>query len=126
MSESNWYSIHVCVKCNSRLSNHQRMYSDGVCPKCGNVTGRTICDTYKVVIKKINKSPWWKFWDQQITYKGQNEISQKYLLSCMVGNLNDKTQHNDICKCDCDPRALFDSGGKYVADYCPNCKQIIK
>jgi DNA-directed RNA polymerase subunit RPC12/RpoP len=42
-----WYAIYRCVDCNKLLSDHERMYSDGVCPYCGfrGENAATIVDT---------------------------------------------------------------------------------
>lgn len=39
---------YVCVRCEHILSRAEVMYSDGVCPYCGNKDDSTICDYIKV------------------------------------------------------------------------------
>jgi predicted RNA-binding Zn-ribbon protein involved in translation (DUF1610 family) len=79
MRESDWYGINVCVKCEGRLKYSQKMYSDGVCPKCGHVTIGTICETNKVIIKEIKHHEWWQFWKRKFTYKGKDDFSERWL-----------------------------------------------
>ena len=87
MRESDWYGFDVCVKCESRLNESQKMYSGGVCPKCGNVTHGTIVSTTKVVLKEIKHHPWWRFWNKELTYRGRNEFSERWankaLMDCV-------------------------------------------
>ena len=59
------FSIDVCVKCETQLSNSQKMYSNGTCCFCGNTNSSTVTDTKKIVYKKIRINPIWKFWTQQ-------------------------------------------------------------
>lgn len=62
------------------MSNHEKMYSHGVCPYCGNDNNSTICDTYNVILKEISYTPWWKFWDKYcLEHIGANEKSKKWL-----------------------------------------------
>lgn len=79
MRESNWYVIHVCKKCEKRLSNNQRIYSRGVCPKCGNSSNSTICNTVDVIVKKVKNHPWWRFWNKEVYFIGRDEFSESWI-----------------------------------------------
>jgi hypothetical protein len=58
-----WTAEFRCVGCSSALSEYDRLYSDGVCPKCGHQSDGTICDAQKVAVPKMRRSrPWWYFW----------------------------------------------------------------
>lgn len=39
-------AVRRCVTCHERLTDRQVWDSNGVCPHCGEVTGRYYCDTY--------------------------------------------------------------------------------
>lgn len=43
--------IHECVNCQIEMSNNTKMYSNGVCPNCGNVGSPTICRTRDKSVK---------------------------------------------------------------------------
>jgi predicted RNA-binding Zn-ribbon protein involved in translation (DUF1610 family) len=83
---SDWYSFDVCVNCHSRLSNHIKMHSKGVCPKCGNNSNSTIIDTYKVILQELKHHPWWRFWNKKYTYRGAGELSINWLKKKYNGN----------------------------------------
>ena len=61
MSAVRFGAVHVCLKCEVRLSNHDRMYSHGVCPYCGYSSDSNICDCTKRVVKLPEKK-WYQFW----------------------------------------------------------------
>ena len=54
-------AVHLCAKCEVRLSNHEMMCSHGVCPYCGNNSESTICDCIKKSVKLPDKK-WYQFW----------------------------------------------------------------
>jgi predicted RNA-binding Zn-ribbon protein involved in translation (DUF1610 family) len=39
-----WYVYFVCKKCKEELNHNERMYSNGVCPHCGECNNSTIVD----------------------------------------------------------------------------------
>lgn len=45
MWSSGWYRVQFCVSCNEELDDLTVMYSNGICPKCGNMEPGTIVDT---------------------------------------------------------------------------------
>lgn len=75
---SNWYSFEVCEKCHKRIMDNERMYNDGLCPHCGNESGDTICDTKKVVLRRIRHYSWWNFWDKKVTYEAKKGFSTEW------------------------------------------------
>lgn len=48
--------VYRCTDCKEVLSNNQVMYSDGVCPKCGNIAAGTSVDHIKSSEKIETKS----------------------------------------------------------------------
>lgn len=81
MKETNWYGIDVCTNCKDRLYDKDKMYSGGVCPKCGFVTAGTVCRTEKIVLKQFKEIPnKWRFWDIKRTYKGKDKRSYEWLV----------------------------------------------
>lgn len=59
------YSIDVCVKCETQLTDSQKMYANGTCCHCGNTNSSTVTDCKKVVYKVERINPTWKFWKKQ-------------------------------------------------------------
>lgn len=55
-------SIDVCVECETKLTHHQKMYSNATCPHCGNTVNGTVVDSKKMVVKIIYNYPKWHFW----------------------------------------------------------------
>jgi predicted RNA-binding Zn-ribbon protein involved in translation (DUF1610 family) len=51
-----YVAVYRCTKCKARLSNHELMYSSGVCPYCGHVTPTrgTVCD-YEKSVEQIDE-----------------------------------------------------------------------
>jgi predicted RNA-binding Zn-ribbon protein involved in translation (DUF1610 family) len=45
---TNFVAEHQCLGCGEALTPNERLLSDGVCPKCGDISQGTICDTTKV------------------------------------------------------------------------------
>ncbi len=67
---------HWCVWCHKTICQYDRMYSDAVCPYCGNTVAGTIVDTYKMSyrLELVEKSPWYLFWKKdkyKKTYMGK-------------------------------------------------------
>jgi phage FluMu protein Com len=77
---SNWYTVKVCASCHKHLTEGQRMYSSGTCPKCGGSNSGTIVDTTKMVIRSKLIGKWWKFWDIKYIYQGKNKQSHDWLI----------------------------------------------
>lgn len=61
---SKWQSMKVCANCKTRLSSDEEMYSDGVCPYCGTISGDTIVDTETVVYRKKKRKHWWNIFEK--------------------------------------------------------------
>lgn len=40
--EKRFRAVFKCVKCRAELSQHERVYNNGVCPHCGNASEGTI------------------------------------------------------------------------------------
>jgi hypothetical protein len=78
MTKGKWYSIKICTTCKSKLTESQRTQS-GICPYCVNDSMTNICDTENVLLRKVNKSPWWKFFKRKIKYEGRNAFSKDWL-----------------------------------------------
>lgn len=57
-----WIAEFRCVGCSSALSEYDRLYRDGICPKCGHQSDGTICDAQKVAVPVVRRRPWWHFW----------------------------------------------------------------
>ena len=57
-----WNKAYFCKCCDREMSYGSKMDSNGTCPMCGVITGRTICETNdrSYYYQCINKS--WKFW----------------------------------------------------------------
>ena len=55
-------SVFVCILCEERLTENQRVYGNGCCAHCGNISNHTICDTKQKPVKVFRLSPWWMFW----------------------------------------------------------------
>jgi len=77
--QSNWYGLDVCISCESRLYNKQKNYNGGICPYCGHDSDGTICDTQKIILKRISRRPWWMFWNNEYEYIGMDDASKKWL-----------------------------------------------
>jgi hypothetical protein len=76
----NWYAKDVCIKCHSALNSRDKMYSRGTCPYCGNSNDSTVCDTYKVVIRKVTIIPFLLLpWKRKVSYVGANDRSNAWL-----------------------------------------------
>lgn len=78
MRIGDWYGIDVCVKCHKELTDNQRYYSKGICPFCGESSNSTIVDTMKVVLRKVEHHPWWRFWNKHIEYMGVDRFSERW------------------------------------------------
>lgn len=50
-----WQRIDFCIACDAYLTDHQVMYSNGVCPKCGNANPGTIVETKIRVGREITE-----------------------------------------------------------------------
>lgn len=44
---SKWFPVYLCIDCHKQLSEHEMMYSSGVCPYCGNKKGTSIVECHK-------------------------------------------------------------------------------
>ena len=58
-----FYNANFCFKCSAELTHHEKMYSDGRCPKCGHKQFRnsTIVATYDrgYYFKKVPSGKWY-------------------------------------------------------------------
>jgi predicted RNA-binding Zn-ribbon protein involved in translation (DUF1610 family) len=77
--KSKWYGIDVCIACKNILTDSEKMYSGGVCPKCGHEELGTICDTVKVIVRKVKYYPWWQLLNREMSYEGKNEFSKQWI-----------------------------------------------
>ena len=77
--ESDWYVIFVCRLCKARMSDNERMYSNGICKHCGHDGDVTICDTRRVRIKAIKHYNWWQLFNRKTTYIGRDQFSKDWL-----------------------------------------------
>ena len=77
--EGNWYSIDVCTNCEKRLNDSQKMYNNGTCPHCGFSVKGTVCNTWKVTLKKIKHYKWWQIRNRKRTYIGADDYSKNWL-----------------------------------------------
>ena len=50
-------AVERCSNCDEVLTQHEVMYSLGTCPKCGFVTGGTVCHTVK---DSVYVPSWWE------------------------------------------------------------------
>jgi hypothetical protein len=59
-----WISAPCCVGCDRWLTEHEIMYSNGVCPYCGYVVDSTVCDVTVRAAKWVwdFRPKWWQFW----------------------------------------------------------------
>jgi len=57
-----WTVGNFCKNCHKEIKYNIKMYSQGVCPYCINISGDTIVDTYIRLYKDVKTSPWWEFW----------------------------------------------------------------
>lgn len=53
-----WHRIIKCIRCGDEMSNHQRMYSNGICPYCGLDDLSTICNTYNQIQRQVYYKKW--------------------------------------------------------------------
>lgn len=85
MKTSNWYRILICTKCEKRMSYDEKMYNDGICPRCGHdhdgvlKLKSTVCHTKNVILRETRLTPWWQIWNKKFSYEGKNEFSKKWL-----------------------------------------------
>lgn len=79
MKESKWYKIEVCIKCDKKMSDHEKYYNNGTCPNCGCNSGCTICKVKDIILKKITHHKWWQIFNRKTEYIGADLPSQKWL-----------------------------------------------
>ncbi len=81
MKKGNWYSLNICTVCSVRI--HNRSDHSGICPHCGHDSNSTVCQTDKVIIRKIkHDKPWWMIWKKRkVTYEGKNDLCKKWLIT---------------------------------------------
>lgn len=60
-----WEVYWKCMSCKEELTQHQHMYSWGICPHCGfkSRTGATICEAVKSARKWVWDEPALSWWD---------------------------------------------------------------
>lgn len=51
--ESTWQLRYYCRSCNHRLTEHQRIMSNGICPYCGYNSKNIICNCIEKIEKTI-------------------------------------------------------------------------
>ena len=64
LSRGKWFTAWFCNDCDHRLSNHEKMYSHGRCPYCGEKGpgACTIVNTYSKAVRFCRTRPIWKIW----------------------------------------------------------------
>ena len=56
-----WVAVWRCKECKAQLTYNQKMYSDGVCPFCGEDSGDTIVNVVRSRARciAVELRPWW-------------------------------------------------------------------
>ena len=67
MTNKTWHTAWFCADCNDELSWHQKMYSNGRCPHCGEkgAWAYTVVATTERAYYNERIAPWWKVWVPQ-------------------------------------------------------------
>jgi hypothetical protein len=48
-----WRAEILCYHCEYVMSDHEKMYSGGICPNCGYDDESTVCDTVNKVVRPV-------------------------------------------------------------------------
>ena len=59
---SKWKLEYQCSSCEKPLSIWLVMYSNGVCPYCGQHNSSTVVDTTEHVYRYATYGKWWQLW----------------------------------------------------------------
>jgi predicted RNA-binding Zn-ribbon protein involved in translation (DUF1610 family) len=83
---SKYYAIDICAGCKKSLTREERFSSNGVCPYCGHSSGYSMCDTNRLVIRKITEYNG-LFKANKVTYEGKDEKAKTWLLNNHIRSL---------------------------------------
>lgn len=72
-----WQVAHFCTACKQHLSDYSIFYSEGICPRCGNVSDGTICDDFKRARRWIRTNSKWQFWKNVGHWEYKDEINEQ-------------------------------------------------
>ena len=72
MKKGPWKVAYFCVKCKKEMSNWTMMYSNGVCPYCGNVEPGTVVDCIESAKRWVMTGKWYSFWKGYWEYKNES------------------------------------------------------
>jgi len=78
IKKTKWYGLNICVNCETLLTFNQQMHSGGICPFCGNDGNSTICDTRKVILRKITEKGNF-FKRARYTFEGKDNFSEQWV-----------------------------------------------
>ena len=65
-----WKAAYLCERCEREMSRNTMMYSNGVCPYCGNADNGTVvgCRTRAKRFIVTMRFPLWQFWKENEGY----------------------------------------------------------